>query len=88
MALTGQTYSQGAASQCTQASGWETDCGSSGLPSKYRSTRSQCISRLRATCSFPTVGMLFSAWQAMVQAPQPMQRERSMAMPQRYSCWE
>ena len=30
--------------------------------------RSQCISRLRSTCSLPTTGMLFSAWQATMQA--------------------
>src|SRR5581483_3176941 len=35
--------------------------------------RIQCISRLRATCSLPTMGMLFSDWQAIMQPLQPMQ---------------
>ena len=43
--------------------------------------RSQCISRPRVTCSLPTTGMLFSAWQATTQALQPMQAVRSIAMP-------
>ena len=45
--------------------------------------RSQCISRWRRTSSLPTTGMLFSAWQAMTQAEQPVQALRSMTMPQR-----
>ena len=44
--------------------------------------RIQCISREASTCSRPTTGMLFSAWQATTQAPQPMQVFRSIAMPQ------
>ena len=44
--------------------------------------RSQCISRPRITWSFPTTGMLFSAWQATTQALQPVQTLRSIAMPQ------
>ena len=32
-----------------------------GSEVKYRSTRIQCIARPRATCCFPTMGMLFSA---------------------------
>ena len=35
--------------------------------------RIQCISRPRITCSLPTIGMLFSAWQATMHALQPMQ---------------
>ena len=35
--------------------------------------RIQCISRPLATCSLPTIGMLFSAWQATTHAVQPMQ---------------
>ena len=52
--------------------------------------RIQCISRPRATWSLPTTGMLFSDWQAMTQALQPMQEFRSIAMPQAwpsYLCW-
>ena len=37
-----------------------------------------------STCSLPTIGMLFSAWQAMMQALQPMQELRSIAMPQAF----
>ena len=43
--------------------------------------RSQCISRLRPTWSLPTMGMLFSLWQASTQAEQPTQEFRSIAMP-------
>src|SRR5437660_757864 len=42
--------------------------------------RSQCISRPARTCSFPTTGMLFSAWQATTQALQPVQAVRSITM--------
>ena len=44
--------------------------------------RSQCISRPSSTCSLPTTGTLFSAWQATTQALQPMQAFRSTLMPQ------
>ena len=44
--------------------------------------RIQCISRRASTCSLPTTGMLFSAWQATTQALQPMQVLRLIAMPQ------
>ena len=44
--------------------------------------RIQCISRLTATCSLPTTGMLFSAWQATTHALQPMHAVMSIAMPQ------
>ena len=50
-------------------------------PVKYRSTRIQCISRPCATRSFPTIGILFSAWQAIVQVLQPVHEFRSMTMP-------
>ena len=43
--------------------------------------RSQCMMRPRFTCSLPTTGMLFSAWQATTQVLQPTQEFRSMAMP-------
>ena len=42
--------------------------------------RSQCISRPRRTPSRPTVGTLFSAWQATTQALQPVQVVRSMVI--------
>ena len=48
---------------------------------KYRSTRSQCISRPRLTWSLPTIGMLFSAWHATMHAPQPTHAFRSIDMP-------
>ena len=38
-----------------------------------------------STCSLPTTGMLFSAWQAITQAWQPMQELRSIAIPQAFS---
>ena len=44
--------------------------------------RIQCIIRPFATCSLPTVAMLFSSWQAITQALQPVQRDRSTDMPQ------
>ena len=44
--------------------------------------RIQCISRRGQHLSRPTTGMLFSAWQAATQAPQPMQVLRLIAMPQ------
>ena len=37
--------------------------------------------RPRKTCSLPTMGTLFSAWQATTQALQPMQVFRSMLIP-------
>ena len=33
------------------------------------------------TCSFPTTGMLFSAWQASTQALQPVHTFKSMLIP-------
>ncbi len=42
--------------------------------------RSQCISRPRRTCSWPTTGTLFSLWQAITQALQPVQALRSIAI--------
>ena len=55
--------------------------GFPGSPSWYRSMRIQCISRPRRTWSFPTVGMLFSAWQATTQALQPVHDERFTESP-------
>ena len=46
--------------------------------------RIQCIARPRLTWTLPTIGMLFSAWQATTQALQPMQTFMSTAMPH---CW-
>ena len=43
--------------------------------------RIQCISRLLATWSLPTMGMLFSLWQATMQEEQPTQALRSIDMP-------
>ena len=43
--------------------------------------RIQCIARPLTTCSLPTIGILFSAWQAIMQALQPVQVFRSTAMP-------
>ena len=51
------------------------------MPMKYRSTRSQCISRPRATMSLPTTEMLFSDWHATTQALQPVHALRSMTIP-------
>ena len=50
---------------------------------KYRSMRIQFISRLRMTWFLPTIGMLFSAWQATTHALQPVHAVRYVAMPQR-----
>ena len=47
--------------------------------------RIQCISRPMATCSLPTIGMLFSDWQATRQALQPMQEVRSIDIPHWWS---
>ena len=55
---------------------------SGNSPSQYRSMRIHCISRPRAMASSPTMGMLFSAWQAVTQAPQPVQRSKSTDMVQ------
>src|SRR5271166_5278553 len=44
--------------------------------------RIHCISREASTWSRPTTGMLFSAWQAATQAPQPVQVLRLITMPQ------
>ena len=41
-------------------------------PLKYRSIRIQCICRFLSTWSLPTIGMLFSAWQATTHAWHPM----------------
>jgi len=41
----------------------------------------QYICRPRCDCSRPTIGILFSAWQATTQALQPMQVFRSIDMP-------
>src|SRR5688500_1262465 len=89
VAATGHTSSQGALSQWTQSIGWNTTSGfSAAAPSacgsvfQYRPMRLQCISRLILTWSVPTLGMLFSAWQATMHAEQPMQAFMSIAMPQ------
>ena len=81
MAATGQTCSQGASSQCMQGTGWTTTSGPAGSPEKYRSTLIQCISRPFATWTLPTIGMLFSLWQAVMHALQPMQAFRSIVIP-------
>jgi hypothetical protein len=83
VAPTGHTCSHGAFSQCTQNSGWWTISGESGLPEKYRSIRSQCISRFMMTLALPTTGTLFSAWQATLHALQPVHTLMSIVMPQR-----
>ena len=57
-----------------QGTGWKYDLRIVAIAFVVASTRSQCISRLRSTCSLPTTGMLFSAWQAIMQALQPTQR--------------
>ena len=44
--------------------------------------RSQCISRDMMTWSLPTIGMLFSLWQAMMHDVQPRHVVMSIAMPQ------
>ncbi len=44
--------------------------------------RSQCMSRLAAISSGPTTGTLFSAWQAMTQALQPMHSALSITIAQ------
>ena len=54
-------------------------------PRSTWSIRIHCISRPRATWSFPTTGILFSAWHATTQALQPRQVLKSMLMPQAYS---
>jgi len=42
-------------------------------------------SRPMMTCSLPTMGILFSAWQATTQALQPMQAVWSMTIPHAFS---
>ena len=44
--------------------------------------RSQCMSRPTAISSGPTIGTLFSDWQATTQALQPMQAPVSITMAQ------
>src|SRR6476660_7353344 len=39
------------------------------------------MARPRAACSGPTIGMLFSAWQAVTHAPHPVHLSRSTAIP-------
>jgi len=48
---------------------------------KNKQKEIQCIERPRATCSLPTIGMLFSAWQATMHPLQPMQLFKSIDMP-------
>jgi hypothetical protein len=65
-----------------QGTGWNTTSGlPEGSPEKYRSTRSQCISRCLATSFLPTTGTLFSLWHAVMHALQPMHAFRSMVIP-------
>src|SRR5262245_205071 len=90
VAATGHTGSHGAVSHCMQGIGWlNVADGATGSPSEEVSTRSQCLVRLRPICVLPTTGMLFSATHAMMQALQPVQAFRSIAMPHLwllYSC--
>ena len=46
--------------------------------------RNQCMTRPASTWSLPTIGTLFSAWQATAQAWQPMQEFRSIAIAQAF----
>jgi hypothetical protein len=80
VAATGQTYSHGAFSQCWQSIGCAIRAGGAAFSSRYWSMRSQCISRWARTPSRPTEGTLFSAWQAMTHALQPVQRDRSIVI--------
>src|SRR2546423_2328588 len=43
--------------------------------------RIQCISRFLPTCCLPTMGTLFSLWQAIMHVEQPTQAFRSIDMP-------
>src|SRR5215467_13344849 len=81
VAATGHTSSHGASSHCWHGTGWLYVFGASRLPSKYVSTRIQCISRCRNTCSLPTTAMLFSDVQAVMHTPQPVHAFKSIAMP-------
>src|SRR5215467_11463152 len=85
VAATGHTYSHGAVSQCWQNIGWKYASGLSAGPSKYVSIRIQCISRPRATSFLPTVGMLFSAWQAITHALHPTHLLKSTDIPHAFS---
>src|SRR3954451_24156528 len=85
VAETGQTTSHGACSQCMHGIGWKkVSLGASGSPLYQVSTLIQCIWRLRRTSSLPTTAMLFSAWQAVLQALQPMQELRLIAIAQAF----
>ena len=46
--------------------------------------RIQCISRRLRTSSLPTTGTLFSDWQAIKQAEQPVQAFKSTTMPHQW----
>src|SRR3954464_8671971 len=81
VAPVGHTFSHGAYSQCMQGTGCGYSRGRSTDPAKYVSIRSQCISRIRATSCFPTVGMLFSAWHATTHALHPMHVCKSIDIP-------
>lgn len=65
--------------------GWKkVSSGASGSPLYQLSTLIQCIWRFRSTSSLPTIAMLFSAWQAVLHALQPMQEFRLIAIAQAF----
>ncbi len=53
-------------------------------PTQKRSMRSQCMARPSAISCLSHSPTLFSAWQATTQAPQPVQRSRSITIPHLY----
>ena len=79
VAPTGQTSSQGAFSQCMQGTGWWMRRRAGLVPWCSAGAVEVAVHPQpvhlppRSTCSLPTTGMLFSAWQAMTQALQPRQ---------------
>src|SRR3990170_4787332 len=78
VAYTGHTLVHGGSSH------WKHGRGRNRVRSADSSTSTciQLIVRPRATSFAPTAGTLFSALQAMTQAWQPVQRSRSITMPQ------
>ena len=83
VALTGQTCSHGAFSQCTHIMGCWTMPGSDSSCAHVVAVEPQPVHLAlpMATCSLPTTGTLFSDWHATTHALHPVQALRSMVMP-------
>src|SRR3972149_4917506 len=83
VAATGQTRTHGGLSQCMQGRGTKRMLVSGNSPSTSVITFIQASVRPMSDWSGGTVATLFSLLQATSHAPQPVQRSRSITMPQR-----